>query len=102
MTSLGSIRRSDCAEAELVLANGVYLVFRLAMSRSALKRNLVEVSRKRKGSKHGDSILLDARLLSAARADAFRAIMAHRAGMRLPPPPIELRLARPYQLRFVF
>lgn len=99
---LGSLRRADCAEAEVVLATGVYLTFRLETWKSPTKWNLVEVNRARKGSKHGDSILVDAGLLRSARQEAYRAIMAHRATMGRLPPPIEERYRKPHQLSFMF
>ena len=96
--TLGSIRRTDCAEAEVVLANGVYLIYRLETWKSPATRNLVEVSRKRMGGKQGDSILLDACLVQKVRRGAYDAIMSHRNAMHLPPPPVELRFSRPHQL----
>jgi hypothetical protein len=94
----GSIRRSDCAEAEVVLANGVYLTFRLETWKRPLQQNVVEVKRGRM-NRRNESIPLDARLLAIARKAALRAILTHRAKMHLPVPPVELRLVRPVQLR---
>jgi hypothetical protein len=99
--TFGSLRRCDRAEAEVVLASGVYITFRLETWKAPGQQNLVEVLRTRKGAARGDSILVDARELQAARHEAFRAIMAHRATMLLPPPPVELRF-RPRQLSFSF
>lgn len=95
----GSIRRSDCAEAELVLANGVYITFRLETWKRPLQQNVIEVSRYRKNRTRNEFIPLDARLLAIARKAALCAILTHRAKMHLPVPPIQLRRARPVQLR---
>ena len=94
--SLGSLRRVDCIEAEVVLASGVYLTFRLDASRAATVGNLVEVRRSRMDMQPRESILVDARILQKARAAAFDAIIAHRTKMHLPAPK-PVRPPKPYQ-----
>lgn len=98
--TLGSIRRADCVEAELVLASGVYLTFRLDTSKVDL-RSLVEVKRTRAHARHHESILIDARLLQAARRAALDAILKHRKAMHLKAAVLP-RERRPVQLRFVY
>ncbi len=98
--TIGSLRRVDCIEADVVLASGVYLTFKLDVSRVATVGNLVEVKRWRMHMQPRQSILVDAYTLQRARRAAFDAIMSHRAKMRLPlpkpvPPP------RPFQPRLL-
>jgi hypothetical protein len=78
----------------------VYLTFRLETWKNPTKCGLVEVKRARMGSKNGDSIVVDARLLQSARHEAYRAIMAHRAAILRLPEPIEARYRKPHQLSF--
>lgn len=96
--TFGSLRRADCSEAEIVLSSGVYLVFRLEVGKAVRLQNVTEVSRTRKGAQQRESILVDARVLQAARRTAMLAIASHRNRMgRLPP--VEERYVKPHQLR---
>lgn len=97
---LGSLRRADWTEAEIVLATGVYLTFRLDPNKQPYRHNLVEVKRARMGSRHGDKIDVDKWLLQSARKEAHRAILAHRATIIRLPDPIEERYRKPHQLSF--
>jgi hypothetical protein len=99
---LGSLRRSSFTEAEVVLATGVYLTFRLDANKQPFKENLVEVKRFRMGSAPGDFIVVDPRLLRSARQEACRAIIAHRATIIRLPEPVEQRYRKPHQLSFMF
>ena len=87
MKSFGSIRRIDCVEAEVVLACGAYLTFRLDATSLSL-RNLIEVKRYRMCMQPRQSILVDAYVLQKAKRAAFDAILAHRSRMyiRMPKP----------------
>lgn len=96
--SYGSLRRCDCREAEIVLTMGVYLTFRLERDAKPVQQNLVEVSRRRMGVPQGIAIAVPEALLQRTRREAFRAIMAHRAAMRLP----DTSYRRPVQLRFTY
>jgi len=98
MKTYGSIRRTDCTEAQIVLASGVYLTFRLAADRNTLQ-SLIEVDRRRMHMRPRESILVDARLLTEARRAAFDAILKHRAAMRLRTVKEKFG-SRPYQLSF--
>jgi hypothetical protein len=84
--TLGSLRRVDCVEAEVVLASGVYLVFRLDTAKSAEVRNVIEVSRTRMGARPRESIQIDSVTYLAVKRGVLEAILAHRAKMHLPPP----------------
>lgn len=97
-TTFGSLRRADCREAEIVLSSGVYLVFRLDVGKTVRVQNVIEVNRTRKGAQPRESILVDARVLQAARRTAMFAIATHRERMGSLPP-IEKRYAKPHQLR---
>lgn len=94
--SYGSLRRCDCGDAEIVLATGVYLTFRLTRNAKPVPQNLIETSRRRMGVPQGIAIAVPGILLQHARREAFRAIMAHRTAMRLP----DISYRRPEQLRF--
>ena len=86
MRTLGNLRRVDCVGAEVVLASGVYLTFRLDYRKSPEVRHLVEVSRSRKGARPRESILVDAHTYLETKRGVVKAIAAHREKMRLPPP----------------
>jgi len=97
---LGSLRRVDCVEAEVVLASGVYLVFRLDTGKTPSVRNLIEVSRSRKGARPRESILVDGGTYLAVKRGVLQAILAHRAKMNLPPPrPRSVPVSRGHQYR---
>ena len=81
---LGSIRRVDCVEAEVVLASGIYLVFRLAVTNEPTLRNLIEVNRMRKGVPPRTMFPIDGILYGWVRRGVLRAILEHRAKMHLP------------------
>lgn len=83
---LGSIRRVDCVEAEVVLANGIYLSFRLSSEFSDVG-HLQETRRTRMGATPRQSILIDARFLQVVRREVVKRILAHRAAMNLRPAP---------------
>src|SRR5690349_2759515 len=82
MKTLGTIRRTDCVEAELVLASGVYLTFRLPADRTVIN-SLIEVQRSTKSMRPRESILVDAHTLQLARKAAFDAILRHRSSMHI-------------------
>jgi len=84
--TLGSLRRVDCVEAEVVLACGVYLTFRLDYAKPPEARHLVEVSRSRKGARPRESIPVDAYTYLETKRAVVKAIAGHREKMRLPPP----------------
>lgn len=94
--SYGSLRRVDCVEAEVVLASGVYLTFRLDTARAATVGNLVEIKRYRLHMQPRQSILVNAYVLQKVRKAAFNAIMSHRGNMSLPAPK-PIRPPKPYQ-----
>ena len=100
MKSFGTIRSTNCVEAEVVLASGVYLTFRLDAGKSTLN-NLIEVKRFRLHMQPRESILVDAYVLGKARRAALDAILAHRRAMHLPVPRQE-RKRNAFQLPFKF
>ena len=89
--NLGSLRRVDCVEAEVVLASGVYLIFRLDTAKEPCVRNLIEVSRSRQNMRPRESIVVDAWVYLETKRAVVKAILAHRQKMRLPPPPSKPR-----------
>lgn len=98
--TLGNLRRVDCVEAEVVLACGVYLTFRLDTRKAPGVRNLVEVSRTRMGMRPRESILIDGGTYLAVKRGVLAAILAHRAKMALPPPkPQAVRVTPEHQYR---
>ena len=99
MKTLGSIRRSDCVEAELVLASGVYLTFRLAAGKSSLN-SLIEVKRTRRYMRPRESIRVDAHMLQKARRAALDAILAHRQAMHMHAPLKQRARAQQLPLKF--
>lgn len=101
--TLGSLRRVDCVEAEVVLASGVYLVFRLDTLKRATVRNLIEVSRRKIGAQPRESILVDGGTYLAVKRGVLAAILAHRAKMALPPPrPRVIPVSPGHQYRLPF
>lgn len=98
--NLGSIRRVDCVEAELVTADGVYLSFRLPPEKRTLN-HLVEVRRSRLNMRQRESILVDAHTLGLARRAALEAILRHRVAMHLLPRVDAPQEKRPFQLRLI-
>jgi len=96
MTVYGILRRVDCAEAEVSLASGVVLVYRLDPRKAPVLRNLIEVDRRPR-------VPINAYTLSRVRRGIIDAIVAHRQKFHLPTPLRVVPLGpREYQLTLKF